>query len=95
MSVVGILEQMAVLRDISPELHKRVRALNVHLAACFEIDHRWLVEMVTSMPLQPPCLSSPWVTGAIPICRGVATVLPLEAGNLSRDLPHPVHYVAS
>lgn len=37
-SIIGILVQMGVLREISPGLHKQMRALNVHLAACFEID---------------------------------------------------------
>ena len=50
-STIGILEQMAVMGMISPELHITIRGLNVHLVACFEIDHQRFHSSSKELPL--------------------------------------------
>ena len=86
-TVVGTLTQMAVLREISPELHELTRAFNVHLIACIKVNdskHRAVLEMATratpqlcgSANGQPPWDGmasdrSSW--SAFSACRGCAS----------------------
>ena len=53
-TVVGILKQMAVLREMSPELHERTRPLNVHLLACYKVnDSEYRAVLEITAPAAP------------------------------------------
>ena len=85
---------MAVLRDMSPELHKLTRGLNVHVVACFKInnsEYRTVLELATSChSLRPRAASRGGVRVASDLswspssCRGRASTTSVHP---LRDLP--------